>query len=76
MVFVDFTVLQFDTFPFMFTIKQLSLPIQYGRFVNAPLTLPFLGGYNRTSRLAAQQAKIYLARPLPAAVLCLDGLPV
>ena len=27
------------------------------------------GGYNRTSRPAVQPAKIYLARPLPAALL-------
>ena len=29
------------------------------------------GAYNRTSRPAVRPAKIYLARPLPAALLCL-----
>ena len=35
-----------------------------------------LGGYNRTSRPAARQAKIFLARSLPAAILRLDRLRV
>ena len=34
------------------------------------------GRYNRSSRPAVRPAKIYLARPLPAALLCLHWLPV
>ena len=54
----------------------------YNVFYTGSLAMPMitydstLGGYNRTSRPAARQAKIYLARPLPAAVLRLDWLQV